>query len=355
MSDNSNSHPELRGYNSDVRSYSTPQVSSSLTALAGSGSSVPLQATPLPPEPLHLAVVPLNLRRDEGFLRSLPLQSRTGDLGEGPPLGVPSGFTSHPMSKGSLSISAKHKARDCPLHLLGEQTPHAFALYSDHRVLKAAGLSLGSYVDLGAPEALKAIFNVHDHVPPPSPAAPATSSDQMPFRPPAPIATEPVVLSSSSKEDEVAARFKARHPIGELPSLGPRGATPDPQGIEVNTSQGSMGNLSASPHPPPGQGQELLLPTDHALAATPARASGHSTTIFLEPEDQREVVGDSSGSLLSLSPCSGVTSCKSISISIGRTPNLQEKDGIPLANPRCWERPVFRSLPPFMPRALWSR
>ncbi|GAA0156951.1 hypothetical protein LIER_14318 [Lithospermum erythrorhizon] len=60
--------------------------------------------------------------------------------GEVLPTGVSSGFTSHPKSK--------------------------------------AGLSPGSNVDLGALEALMATFNVHDHAPPPLPAAPATSSDQ---------------------------------------------------------------------------------------------------------------------------------------------------------------------------------
>ncbi|GAA0155364.1 hypothetical protein LIER_13111 [Lithospermum erythrorhizon] len=47
MSDSSNSRPEGQGYNSDARSSSSPQVSSSLDASAGSGSSMPLQATPL--------------------------------------------------------------------------------------------------------------------------------------------------------------------------------------------------------------------------------------------------------------------------------------------------------------------
>ncbi|GAA0166399.1 hypothetical protein LIER_21556 [Lithospermum erythrorhizon] len=46
MSDNSSSSPEGRDYNSDAWSYSTPQVSSSLVALVGSETSVPLQATP---------------------------------------------------------------------------------------------------------------------------------------------------------------------------------------------------------------------------------------------------------------------------------------------------------------------
>ncbi|GAA0164725.1 hypothetical protein LIER_39847 [Lithospermum erythrorhizon] len=107
--------------------------------------------------------------------------------------------------------------------------------YSDHRVLKAAGLSSGSDIYHGALEALRATFNVHDHaqLPPPT-ALPAT-----------PIAAELVVVSSSLEEDEVAspllrryfpfprlssfvdpfvasiltwaARFRARHPIGESP------------------------------------------------------------------------------------------------------------------------------------------
>ncbi|GAA0144409.1 hypothetical protein LIER_04866 [Lithospermum erythrorhizon] len=47
MSDTSHSRPEGQGYNIDVGSYSTPQVSSSFVAPAGSGSSMPLQATPL--------------------------------------------------------------------------------------------------------------------------------------------------------------------------------------------------------------------------------------------------------------------------------------------------------------------
>ncbi|GAA0167920.1 hypothetical protein LIER_22754 [Lithospermum erythrorhizon] len=50
-----------------------------------------------------------------------------------------------------------------------------------------------------------------------------------------------------------------------------------------------MRDLSASPHPPPGQDQIPLLPTDHALAATPAGASRHLSTIVLQPEDHGEV------------------------------------------------------------------
>ncbi|GAA0176129.1 hypothetical protein LIER_42027 [Lithospermum erythrorhizon] len=47
MSDSSNSLPEGQGYNNEARSSSSPQVSSSLGALAEGGSSTPLQATPL--------------------------------------------------------------------------------------------------------------------------------------------------------------------------------------------------------------------------------------------------------------------------------------------------------------------
>ncbi|GAA0149577.1 hypothetical protein LIER_08717 [Lithospermum erythrorhizon] len=45
MSDSTNSHLKGQGYNSDARSSSSPQVSSSIEAWARSGSSVPLQAT----------------------------------------------------------------------------------------------------------------------------------------------------------------------------------------------------------------------------------------------------------------------------------------------------------------------
>ncbi|GAA0148153.1 hypothetical protein LIER_07674 [Lithospermum erythrorhizon] len=47
MSDSTNSRPEGQGYNRDARSSSSPQVSSSLDASDGSGSSRPLQAIPL--------------------------------------------------------------------------------------------------------------------------------------------------------------------------------------------------------------------------------------------------------------------------------------------------------------------
>ncbi|GAA0144408.1 hypothetical protein LIER_04865 [Lithospermum erythrorhizon] len=53
------------------------------------------------------------------------------------------------------------------------------------------------------PQALRVTFNVPDHAPLPPPAIPATSSDQLPFRPPAPAA-DPVVVSGSLEEDEVA-------------------------------------------------------------------------------------------------------------------------------------------------------
>ncbi|GAA0162262.1 hypothetical protein LIER_18390 [Lithospermum erythrorhizon] len=78
-----------------------------------------------------------------------------------------------------------------------------FHFYSNPWVLKAAGLTYGSDADLGALEAVKATYNVHDHTLPPSPATPTTSSDHQPLRPLAPNVLKPVVVSISSEEDEV--------------------------------------------------------------------------------------------------------------------------------------------------------
>ncbi|GAA0138624.1 hypothetical protein LIER_42543 [Lithospermum erythrorhizon] len=47
MSDSTNSRPEGQGYNCDALSYPSHQIFSSLDSLVGSGSSRPLQATPL--------------------------------------------------------------------------------------------------------------------------------------------------------------------------------------------------------------------------------------------------------------------------------------------------------------------
>ncbi|GAA0175834.1 hypothetical protein LIER_28932 [Lithospermum erythrorhizon] len=344
MSNNSSSRPERRGYNSDVGSYLTPQVSSSLAALAGSGE---LSEKDLAELGSRYGIPPsVIIRRPKSTERAnasspglrsifvvalenglcLPVHPYVGDVlsmaGIFPAQLTPNmcsfGFTSHSTSKGVLSRSTKHKADAIAFSTYWvNRHPMPMHFDSDHRVLRATFLSPGSDVDLGALEALRATLVMHDHAPPPPPAAPATSFDQLSLRPPTPIAADPVMVSSSLEEDEVespllrrylrfpglspfadpffasiftrAACFRARHPIRESPMFGPSDAFLDPQGAEVNTSQVLMGNLSASPHPPLRQGVGLLLPTEQAPIATLGRAGGHSTTVLLDLEDQREV------------------------------------------------------------------
>ncbi|GAA0169489.1 hypothetical protein LIER_23964 [Lithospermum erythrorhizon] len=108
-------------------------------------------------------------------------------------------------SKGTLSLSVKHKADAIVFSTYwANRRPMPLHFYSDHRVLKAAGLSPSSDVDPGTLEALRATYNVHNHVLPPHAAASLDSSDKLPLRPPAPNITGPVMVSSSLEEDEVA-------------------------------------------------------------------------------------------------------------------------------------------------------
>ncbi|GAA0157155.1 hypothetical protein LIER_14480 [Lithospermum erythrorhizon] len=122
--------------------------------------------------------------------------------GEGLPLGVPSGFTSHPNSKRALPRSTKHKADPIALSTYwANRRPMPLHFYSGHQVLTAVGLFPGSNVYLGTLKALRATYNVHDQVPAPPPSAPLDSSVQLPLRPIAPIVADPMIVSSSSEEN----------------------------------------------------------------------------------------------------------------------------------------------------------
>ncbi|GAA0172368.1 hypothetical protein LIER_26210 [Lithospermum erythrorhizon] len=238
MSDNSSSRCEGRGYNSDVGSYSTPQVFSSLADLAGSIGSRELSKRDLvslkaryelpssevmrcpkatepanapPPGLRSIFVVAL-----ENGMR-LPVHRYVGDvlsMGGGggiflteltPNMWISiNGFYSacllagvtpmvKPQMKGFceafLSKVDPESWRPYFFFVSGEglpadanKRPMPLHFYSDHRVLKAAGLTPSSDADLRALEALRVTYNVHDHAPPPPPAAPATSSGQQPLR-----------------------------------------------------------------------------------------------------------------------------------------------------------------------------
>ncbi|GAA0176867.1 hypothetical protein LIER_29621 [Lithospermum erythrorhizon] len=147
-----------------------------------------------------------------------------------------------------------------------------------------AGLSPGFDVDLGDLEALRATFMCMT----------------LPLL--APTSVRSVVVSSSSKEDEVVSPLlrRIRHPVGESPVLGPSEAALEPLGAGNNTSPGSRGNLSASPW---------------AKGSWGGRLSESFCCHF------------------NFSSRLGAASYEAVPISTGRTPDPHEEGGTPLANP----------------------
>ncbi|GAA0161174.1 hypothetical protein LIER_17550 [Lithospermum erythrorhizon] len=176
MSDNSNNRSEGRGYNSDVGSYSTPQVSSSLTALAESASPEPLQATRLA---TRAATSQTPILVASSFRR--PNNPRQVFVKLSFPRWILSpGDLSSSLSRGSgfpqtfQPASPPPEVYCCPSWIDqaqgGLSRPMPLHFYSDPRVLKAARISPGSVADPEALEALRATYNESDHVPPPPPA-----------------------------------------------------------------------------------------------------------------------------------------------------------------------------------------
>ncbi|GAA0152196.1 hypothetical protein LIER_10737 [Lithospermum erythrorhizon] len=212
MSDSSHSRPEGQGYNSKIWVLSSPYISSSLAALAGSEQSEPIPAVPLnvrttaSPSPIastHPPRCPLqpkdmranidSCRRElsEGDLAlirtrseipsspptrgspsaaSTPLASLQGFCDPLPskldpeswrpfflfvsggrlPCDVPSGFTVHQKSTKALQGSAKHKADSVDFTAFWANTrPMPLHFYSDPKVLSAVGLVPGTMADLG--------------------------------------------------------------------------------------------------------------------------------------------------------------------------------------------------------------
>ncbi|GAA0149227.1 hypothetical protein LIER_08456 [Lithospermum erythrorhizon] len=311
MSISSSSHPEGQGYNSDSHSSSSPQISSSLNALAGSESSVPFQVTPLASKPpsssrcppqaktvradIHQCGSELSERdlvdprshydipssvmllcsRPTHCANALASGLRTFfvvSLREGLPQGVPFGFMAHPKSHGAIPRSAKHKVDAYAFSTLWEdKLPMPLHFYTDHHILKAEGLFPTTDADLGALEALRVSFSVPDHAPFPPPSAPAKAPDKRPLTSAAP-ALEPVVISSSSKEDEAMSPLPSKDAALEPPSIG-TSTPPSPEGHLSSTS--------------PLQSQSPLPPTTQVSGASLVDAGGqHSATIVLEPKDQ---------------------------------------------------------------------
>ncbi|GAA0155708.1 hypothetical protein LIER_38137 [Lithospermum erythrorhizon] len=101
-----------------------------------------------------------------------------------------------------------------------------------------------------------------DHAPLPPSTAPAVALNQLPLRPPT-YTPEPVVVSSSSEEDEAMSPLlkRPRLPTGEasIPSL--QDAALESQDEGIDTPPSLEGNLSSSSPPSPLDQNQSLLPT----------------------------------------------------------------------------------------------
>ncbi|GAA0141673.1 hypothetical protein LIER_35436 [Lithospermum erythrorhizon] len=232
MSDSSNSRLEGQGYNSDARSFSSSQVSSSPDALAGSGSSVPLQATPLasrapsssrhPPQAktvrvdLHRCCSELS-ERELVDLRSrydIPTsvilrRPNATDRANAPPPGLRTFYVvalnnglrlPRPQKDGFLYFTVRTEMKGFCKAFTSKVEPETwrpFFFYAsgkgllqcvpfgfmDHpksHVLKATGLSPIADADPGALEVLRVSYSLPDHTPTPSSSVPATTPNQPP-------------------------------------------------------------------------------------------------------------------------------------------------------------------------------
>ncbi|GAA0186166.1 hypothetical protein LIER_33454 [Lithospermum erythrorhizon] len=166
------------------------------------------------------------------------------------------GYNSHaglaPSSQ-TPSLAASSSRRP-PQSKVANTCPMPIHFYSDTRVLKAAGLTPGSDADLGALEALRGTYNGSDHVPPPHPAVPDTSSIQQPLSP------------------------KFRQTAGGEKLV---------RGRQGDRSSSRRPSPSASRPPMMGPSDAILGP--QVSAATPTLAGKHSITVVLELEDHGEV------------------------------------------------------------------
>ncbi|GAA0141137.1 hypothetical protein LIER_02351 [Lithospermum erythrorhizon] len=185
MSNSTNSRPEGRGYNNDAQSFSSPQVSSSFDALAGREPSAPFQATPwLPGLPRLLVILQAKIIRVDFHRCGSKLSEKY--LAE-----LRSSYNI-PSSVMLIRPNATDRAHIPPL---------------------AAGLFPMADADPEALEALRVSFCVPGHASLPPPAAPIATPNRLPMRPPA---SEPVVVSSSSEEDETMSPLLKRIPRGKL-------------------------------------------------------------------------------------------------------------------------------------------
>ncbi|GAA0171545.1 hypothetical protein LIER_41178 [Lithospermum erythrorhizon] len=200
--------------------------------------------------------------------------------------------------------------------------PMPLHFYSNPRVLKAEGLASGSVANLGALEALKLTYNVSDHV-------------QQPLRLNAPNAAGPVVMNSSSEEDEVTSPLQTRYlPLPMLSflvapfiaslltwadSFRPRPSNGRPcvtspsvvslssQETMSNPPQRSGGDPSDSSSHAQEEVEGSLPPADQVATATLAQVMGPSPLATKGPLNSRKRMRSPSSNLVRHCPRRGQT------------------------------------------------
>ncbi|GAA0167245.1 hypothetical protein LIER_22220 [Lithospermum erythrorhizon] len=237
MSDSTNSHLECQGYNSDVRSSSSPQ---DIPPSVIFRREKPTYRANTPPPGLRTFFV---VALDNGL--RLPVYPYIGEVLSMASIGLAQltlnmwisiiGFYSAcflagvtPTAEFFFTTFSQHTQKDGFLYFMVRVCPKVFPFGSC--LIRGCGLSPIAEADLGTLEALRVSYRVPDHAPFPPPTAPVIALNQLPPRPPT-LAPEQVEVDNSSEEDEAMSPFlrRPRFPLRETSSPGPQDADPEPQ------------------------------------------------------------------------------------------------------------------------------
>ncbi|GAA0168659.1 hypothetical protein LIER_23327 [Lithospermum erythrorhizon] len=152
--------------------------------------------------------------------------------------------------------------------------------YTDLRVLRAVGLFPIVDANLRALEALRVSYIVPDHAPPSLPAAPVVATDQPSLRPSTP-ATDPVMVGSSSEEDEAMSPLlrRPRLLVGEASVPNPQDVVLESQGRGTCAPPSPEGHLSSS-SPLLGQSHSPLPMATQVQGAALGDANGQQPSLF---------------------------------------------------------------------------
>ncbi|GAA0170645.1 hypothetical protein LIER_24867 [Lithospermum erythrorhizon] len=154
-------------------------------------------------------------------------------------------------------------------------------IYTDHRVIRAAGLFPQVHANLGSLEALRVSYSGPNHALPLPQAAPMVDTNQSPLR--RPQAPEPVVVGRSLEEDEALSPLLRRYlPFPGLTSFVKSLGTSILTWAARHRPRPSAGETSV----PNYQGIVLESSSRGTSAALVNAGEQHSATVVLEPEDQ---------------------------------------------------------------------